>query len=135
MEFLFSIVIFVVAVLTSLYVLTEAHKMSQLSRERLLALNAARSTLEMIKNTPLANIDTLTQQQLDANLPTTTDVNNAPVFLLDSGTIVVNWIDDGGTLNGNLDNNDQFARITIQVTWTNRTRVQIFEITTVKSRF
>ena len=59
MEVLISLGIFAAVLVLSVYILTSAHQLSAQSRERLLALSAARSTVEAIKNTPLANLGTI----------------------------------------------------------------------------
>ena len=55
-ELMFSVLIMTLVLLSAFYVLSQAHYMSEESRNRLLALNAARTTLEAIKNTPLAGV-------------------------------------------------------------------------------
>ena len=55
-EILISLVILLPALLITISILTSAQYLSHQSRERLLALNAARTTLETIKDTPLQSV-------------------------------------------------------------------------------
>lgn len=135
-----SLIIFTVSLLSALYVLSEAHKMSQLSRDRLLALSAARSTLELIKNTPLANIDGITQAQLDALVPTVDGTQNTAMLLTAvprNPIIALAWDDpaQGGTME-NLDGTTTQATITITIRWLGPKNMPYsFVVTTVRSRF
>ncbi len=98
LELMFSIAIMTVVILSCYFVLVSAHHMSEESRSRLLALNAARSTLEAIKTTPLVNVPTMnTLPFVPADLPggaiaiTTNPMNPAGVPVA-TVTVVVSWI-------------------------------------------
>lgn len=117
MEVLLSLGIFTVVLVSSLYVLSSAHQLSTQSRERLLALTAARSTVEAIKNTPLVNIRSITTA---AFIPP--GLRNGNITIL--------------TNPGLISANTQNATITVTVTWTGPKNIpQRLDITTMRSRF
>lgn len=97
-EIMAALVILLPTLLLALYVLMVSQRVSQESRERLLALNAARSTLETIKNTPLPSIPNInTAGFLPAELknPSITIATN-PANLggqaIATVTVTVNWL-------------------------------------------
>ncbi len=97
-EVLFSFGLMTLVLLSSFYVLTAAHHMSEESRSRLLALNAARTTLETIKNTPLANVPGMnTANFIPQSLPSgainirTNPANLAGVAVA-TVTVTVSWL-------------------------------------------
>lgn len=55
-ELMISLFVMVTTVGMAVYLLSSAQQLSRDSRERLMALNAARSTLEAVKDTPLGNV-------------------------------------------------------------------------------
>ena len=115
-ELLFSFAFMVLVLLFALYVLSAAHHLSEESRGRLLALNAARSTLEAIKNTALVNVPAInTAQYVPA------DLRNGAI------AIATNPANLAGV---------QVATITVNVTWNGpRNRPMQYQITTMRSRF
>lgn len=115
-EFLISMGILGVVMGTSFYVLTLSNQMSQDSRERWLALNAARSVLEVIKDTAVQNVPAIdTMSFIPAGLP------NGTVSLLTNPSPV-------GTA--------QIATVAVRVNWTGtKNRMKTLEITTMRSRF
>ena len=97
LELMLSAAIMTVVLLSCYFVLISAHHMSQESRSRLLALNAARSTLEAIKTTALVNVPAInTQGFISADLPggaiaiTTNPANLAGVTVA-TVTVTVSW--------------------------------------------
>ena len=116
MEVIISIAILFITVGGAVYVLINAQHMMQETRQRLLALNAARSTLEVIKTTGLGNVPSIkTAQYISAGLP-----NGAVV-------ITTNPADLAGA---------SIATVTVTVNWTGpRNRPKSLTITTMKSRY
>lgn len=136
MEVAISVAVFAIVLVTSVFVLTAAHQLSTQSRERLLALTAARSTLETIKNTPLANVDNIPQATLDDLVPTAdgTLVSNGGVMLLRQAgaTPIIQILTQPGALGAATN----LAIITVRVTWSGPKNIQqVLEITTMRSRF
>ncbi len=97
-EVLAALTILLPTLLAALYVLVVAQNMSQESRDRLLALNAARSTLETIKDTALTSVPNInTTSFIPANLKNgaisiTTNPTNLGGQTLATVTITVNWL-------------------------------------------
>lgn len=116
LEMLFSMAIFSLVVLTSFYALTMAHQLSQESRQRLLALNAARSALEEIKNTNLPNVPSIsTAQFVPAGLR-----NGAMTIQTNPANVSAAAI----------------ATVTVNVTWLgNKNRNMTLSFTTMRSRY
>jgi Tfp pilus assembly protein PilX len=115
-ELMLSFGILALVVVSSFYTLMIAHQMSEDSRYRLLALNAARSVLEEVKITPLANVrGIVTANFVPNNLP--------------RGAITI-------TTNPVVLTGAQVATVTITVTWRGAAnkRGQL-EITTMRSRY
>lgn len=120
MEMAISLGIFSLVLVSSVHVLSEAHKLSQQSRERLLALTAVRSTLETIKNTPLTAI---------GGVAATANANFIPAGL-QNAAITINT--NPGAINANTPS----AVVTVRLTWTGPNNIQrILEISTMRSRF
>ena len=102
--------------LTVLFVLMNAHQISQEARQRLLALNAARSVLEVVKDTPLLNVPA---------------INTAPYVPgeLVNGAIAI------ATNPANLANVN-LATVTVSVSWRGpRNRPYALEVSTMRSRY
>ena len=97
-ELLFSVGLMTLVLLSSFYVLTAAHQMSEESRSRLLALNAARTTLETIKATPLANVRAInTRAFIPRDLPRgaiaiATNPANPAGAAVATVTVTVSWV-------------------------------------------
>lgn len=116
LEVLFSFGLMTLVLLSSFYVLTSAHHMSEESRSRLLALNAARTTLETIKNTPLGAIP---------------GINTANIVprALPGGAIVIRT--NPANLAGAI-----VATVTVTVSWTGpKNMPRTLQITTMRSQF
>ena len=96
-ELMFSILILGVVLLSSLFALQEAHNLASESRFKLLAANAARSTLETIKSTALVNVPAInTAGLVPADLPAgtitiTTNPANLAAASVATVTVTVNW--------------------------------------------
>ena len=118
MEVAISLAIFSMVLVLSVHVLSMAQQLSEQSRQRLLALTATRSTVEAIKNTPLANVQAI----------------NTAAFIpqeLRNGAITLNINSDKGNLA-----TATLATITITVQWTGPNNLpQRLDITTMRSRF
>ena len=115
-ELLFSVGLMTLALLSSFHVLTAAHQMSEESRSRLLALNAARTTLETIKDTPLVNVPA---------------VNTAGFVPPDLPGGVVRITTNPANLLG-----VAVATVTVTVTWTGpKNMPRSLEVTTMRSQF
>ncbi|OGW80107.1 MAG: hypothetical protein A2Z83_08705 [Omnitrophica bacterium GWA2_52_8] len=115
-ELMVSMSIFLVVVGAAVFVLTQSHQMSVDSRQKFLALNAAKSTLEVIKDTPVQQIDTIDPAGF------------VPVELTNGAIqIITNPFPVG---------NAPLATITVNVTWTgSRNMPQQLNVTTMRSRF
>ena len=129
MELAISLAIFSMVLVSSIFVLTSAHQLSTQSRERLLALTAARSVLETIKNTPLANVDNIPQAQLNALVPT---ANGVMLLRQVGATPVIQVLTNPAALTAATD----LATVTVRVTWSGPKNItQVLELTTMRSRF
>lgn len=115
-ELMFSMFLLAVTVITSFYVLTAAHHMSEASRGRLLALNAARSIMEQIKETPLTAVPAINAAQFIS-----------PELRNGAAVITTNPANLAGV---------QVATVTVTVNWTGpRNRPSTIQFTTMRSRF
>ncbi len=115
-EFMFSMAILTIVTLSSFFILTNAKQMVEDARYRVLALNAARSTLEQIKNTALANV---------SSVSTTSFV---PVAL-PQGAITI-------TTNPSPINAATVATVTVSVAWQgSRNRAQTLQVSTMRSLY
>lgn len=96
-ELLFSAVIMGIVLLSCLFALQEAHNLSREARYKLLAMNAARSVLETVKNTALVNVTAInTAGMIPADLPSaaitvTTNPVNLAAATVATVTVTVNW--------------------------------------------
>ena len=115
-ELMFSFGLFGLVVASSFFALIVAHQVSEDSRSRLLALNAARTTLEVIKDTPLANVPSMSTAGLvPADLPL--------------GAISI-------TTNPTLVTTASIATVTVTVTWTgSKNMPRQLEVTTMRSAY
>ena len=127
-EFLFSLVVFATVLGGALAVLQSAQQLSEDSQQRLIAMNAAKTVLEMMKNTEL------TLEQIP-NLNTAVNLPNGSVAI-DSATPGGEDLDDAN-----------YAAFTVYVYWTPKgsTRANVctladnigcrnVQVTTVRSR-
>jgi len=115
-EVMISFVVLCVAVFSAMYALGQSQRVSMDCRKTLMALNSARSTLEVIKNTPLTDVPAIpTAGLIPAELP--------------SGTIAIT------TNPANLAA-AQSAVVTVTVTWRGSANRQgSLQVTTVRSAF
>ncbi len=96
-ELMISTFILVIVMGSAMYALNQAQMMTAESRSRLLAMNAARSTLETIKNTALVNVTGInTASLIPAGLPNgTVTIATNPASLagvtVATVTVTVNW--------------------------------------------
>ena len=100
----------------ALAILVVSNEMSEESRERLLALNAARSTLEAVKDTPLVNVPAIpTAPLVPAGLRNgAINITTNPVNLVGA----------------------QIATVTVTVSWSSRrNRAKTLQVTTMRSQF
>lgn len=116
LEMLFSFAILGLAVIATAGLLIHSKHLSEDSRFRLVALNAARSTLEAVKETPLQGIPAI---NINALIPA--DLPNGTI------TLTANPVVTAAT---------QISTITITVGWNgSKNRARQLEITTMRSRF
>ncbi len=115
-ELLVSITIMTFVLLTSVKVLMEAQQMTQQARYRLLAVNAARSVIETIKDTPLNQVPAIaTAAFVPQGLPAGTI------------TIVTNPVNLAGV---------SVATVTVRVTWRNpKNTIGRLDVSTMRSRY
>ena len=115
-EMMFSCMLFAIVVSSSFFGIITAHQMTEDSRSKVIALNAARSVLEAVKDTSLANVPSInTAAFIPADLP------NGAVTLTTNPSSVAGA---------------QIATVTVSVTWTgSKNRAQQLDITTMRSRF
>ncbi len=114
-EFMFSMAILAIVSLTSFYALTTAKQLSEDSRSRLAALNAARSALERIKTTALANVSSISTASLvPSNLPSgSMTISTNPAAIISSTTV---------------------ATVTVTVSWRGaKNRAQQLQVSTMRS--
>lgn len=96
-EMMISMVILTTVLGFSMYLIHSAHELSKDSRERLLALHAARSTLETIKNTALTSVSGIsTTTFVPANLKNgaiaiATNPANVSAVSIATVTVTVSW--------------------------------------------
>ena len=116
-ELMIAVAIMGVTLLAASYALISAHHLSEESRSRLLAANAARTTLEAVKDTPLQSIPAMaTAGFVPQDLP------NGAIQILTNPAV------GAGT---------QVATVTVRVTWTGSKNdtTRSMDITTRRSRF
>ena len=115
-EVMTSLLVLLPSLLVIIFVLATAQHMSQESRERLLALNAARSTLETIKNTSLQNVSGINPVAL---VPA--DLRNGVI------AITTNPVNLVGA---------QIATVTVTVTWNGVKNIpRSLRLSTMRSRY
>lgn len=96
-EFMISIALMALVAVSSFYILTAARQMSESSRSRLLAANAARSALEQIKNTALANVTSISTASLipsalpSGSMTITTNPSSIGTSKIATVTVTLNW--------------------------------------------
>ncbi len=115
-ELIISTFVLVTVLGSSMFLLKEAQTLSQEARSRLLALSAARSTLEAIKATALVNVPAInTTSYIPAGL-----TNGAVTISTNPANLVgVN-----------------VATVTVNVTWIGARNIQkTLQISTMRSRF
>ncbi len=115
-ELALSLFILTLIAVSSAFVLISTRQLSEGSRGKLLASNAAHSALETIKNTALASVSGInTSSFIPASLPS------------GAMTITTNPVDVTG---------QQIATVTVAVTWRGpKNRLETLEVTTMRSRF
>ena len=116
-ELMISVFVMSLVLGGSLYMLHQANELSKDSRDRLLAIHAARSTLEAIKNTGLSNVTSIsTSGYVPAGLKSgTVAITTNPALITSSTTL---------------------ATVTVTVNWIGaRGRARSLEMTTMRSRF
>lgn len=97
LEVLFATGIVTLVVASAVYVLLMAFHMSEESRNRLLALNTARSVLEEIKDTPIASVadldveDLIPEELVGGTIDITTNPADASAEVLATVTVTVSW--------------------------------------------
>jgi len=115
-ELMMSLGLLMLVILMAFYILTAAHQLSEESRGRLLALNAAASVLEVVKETPISSVPAI-------------NVNNYIPVDLTNGNIVIT------TNPGNVAA-VQIATVTVTVTWIGpKNRAMNLQMSTMKSQF
>ena len=113
-EMMISICILTTVLGFSMYLIHTAHELSKDSRDRLLALHAARSTLETVKNTALSGVQAIN---------TTAFVPNG----LKNGAVAI------ATNPANL-TGATIATVTVTVSWTgSRNRARTLQMSTMRS--
>ncbi len=117
-EVLVSIGILTILMGTSLAVLVESRQFSEDSRSRVLAMDAARSVLEVVKETPLSLV------------PSITVANYVPAGLK-TGSIAITTSSATGDLTV-----DSIATVTVTVTWNGtKNRTRTLQLTTMRSKY
>lgn len=115
-EMMISMVVLTTVLGFSMYLIHTAHELSKDSRDRLLALHAARTTLETIKNTSLTSVSSINTTSF---VPA--DLKNCAV------TIATNPANVSGV---------SVATVTVTVNWTGtRNRARTLQISTMRSAF
>ncbi len=96
-ELILSAAVMAIVLLSGLFALDESHRLASEARYKLLAMNAARSTLETVKNTALVNVPAInTAGLVPADLPgggitITTNPANLVGATVATVTVTVNW--------------------------------------------
>lgn len=116
LEVLFSFAILAVVSLTGVRLVTTSQMLTQDTQLKLIALGAARSVMEVVRTTPLADVSAISTS---GYIPT--DLPNATIAI--------------STSPANLSAAD-IGTITIRVTWRgSQNRTRTLDITTVKTRY
>ncbi len=101
-EFLMSLAVLVIVLVGTCFIFVAAHRLSEDSHQRILALSAASAALEAVKNTPIGAVPNInTGGMVPVDLPngqiaiTTNpaDVSNATIGTV---TVTVTWTGPGG---------------------------------------
>lgn len=96
-ELMISTFVLVIVLGSAMYALTQAQMMSMESRQRLLAIHAARSALETVKNTALPNVPAISTSSLiptgliNGSMSIATNPANVNGVTLATVTVTVNW--------------------------------------------
>lgn len=96
-ELMVSVAIASIAILSTMYVMLEARQLSMEARQRLLAANAARSVLEVVKDTALTSVSSIsTTAYVPSTLPSgaitiTTNPSNVTGVTIATVTVNVSW--------------------------------------------
>ena len=123
-EMLFAFALFGIVATSSAYLLLASKQLSNESRQRMFAINAARSVLETVKQTPLANVGNINTA---AFLPT--DANGQTSQELPSGNITITT--NPANLAG-----ATLATVTITVRWMGpRNMPKAFQVSTMRSSY
>ncbi len=111
-EMIMSLTILAVGVLAAIFVMTTAKQMAEDARFKLMAVNAAKSVLEVVKDTPLANVAGIDESDyVPADLP------DAEITLLTNGSTPL-------------------ITVTVRVEWTGaKGRAQQIEVTSMRSAY
>ena len=116
-ELLFAAAVVSIAMLSSAFMILQGRQMALDARTKLLAVNAARSVLELVKDTPLTSVSGLsTTSYIPSSLPSgAIAITTNPSPIVSSTTI---------------------ATVTVTVTWKgSRNRTQTLAITTQRSAY
>lgn len=115
-EMVMSVTILSIAVLAGAYILLQARQMGEESRQRLVAANVAKTVLETVKNTALANVSAISTTGL---VPAT----------LPGGTISI-------TTNPANVSGQSLATVTVRVQWTGpRNSTRTLDVSTQRSSY
>jgi Tfp pilus assembly protein PilX len=101
-EFLMSLGILVAVLVGTCFIFVAAHRLSEDSHQRILALSAASAALETVKNTPIAAVPAInTNGMVPADLPNgqiaiTTNPANVANATIATVTVTVTWTGPGG---------------------------------------
>ncbi len=115
-EILISLAVILPSLLITISILASAQYLSHQSRERLLALNAARTTIETIKDTPLQSVPGISTASF---IPT--GLRNGAI------AITTNPVNLAGA---------QIATVTVTVTWSGTRNFQrSLQVTTMRSKY
>ena len=96
-EFLTGLALLVIVLLGTCSIFNYSHQLAEDSRQRILALGAASSVLETVKNTALASVPSInTAGMVPANLPSATitiatNPQNVSAANIATVTVTVNW--------------------------------------------
>lgn len=115
-ELMMSMGLIALVLLASFYALMQAHYLSVESRSRLLALNAARSTIEAVKTTSLTAVPSMaTAGYIPADLP------NGAITIATNPSVLTNV---------------SLATVTVTVTWRGpKNALRSLQLSTMRSRY
>lgn len=116
MEFLMSLGLLAIVLVGTCFIFSSAHQLSEDAHERVLALSAASSALEAVKNTPIAAVPAINTAGM---VPA--DLRNGQIQIATNPANVANV---------------QIATVTVTVSWTGpRGRARSLTVSTMRSRF